>query len=86
MILLLATYFDADVETVVGIFKTSIAQGLTDNEVIARREHYGQNLLPKPKKKSIWVSQIMPKNFRKTCELLTVLLISECYGTKCATL
>jgi magnesium-transporting ATPase (P-type) len=52
-----ATYFDADVETVVALFKTSIDQGLTDNEVIARREHYGQNLLPKPKKKSVLVSR-----------------------------
>jgi magnesium-transporting ATPase (P-type) len=51
----IATYFDADVETVVALFKTSVERGLTNAEVLARREHYGQNLLPKPKKKSIWV-------------------------------
>ena len=62
MISFSATYFDADVETVVALFKTSIDQGLTDNEVIARREHYGQNLLPKPKKKSVLVSQAERKN------------------------
>lgn len=73
-------YWDTDVKKVLGMFRTQVEKGLTEAEVLARREVYGDNRTPPMARASV-----LGILFRQLADLIVIILlvasvVSACLG------
>jgi Ca2+-transporting ATPase len=71
-------YWDTDVDKVLGMFRTKIEAGLTEAEVLARREVYGDNRTPPMARASV-----LGILFRQLADLIVVILLVACIVSAC---
>jgi len=71
-------YWDTDVDKVLGMFRTKTEAGLTEAEVLARREVYGDNRTPPMARASV-----LGILFRQLADLIVVILLVACVVSAC---